>query len=55
MIMTVTFEETGGKTKLTLFASVAMRDLHVGHGFEQGTSSAFDQLAELVAQRKARS
>ena len=57
MIMTVTFEEDAGKTKLTLrtlFASVAMKDLHVGHGFEQGTSSAYDQLAELAARLKAR-
>lgn len=57
MIMTVTFDEQGGKTKLTLhtlFASVAMKNAHVGHGFDAGTNSAFDQLGELVAGLKAR-
>lgn len=58
MIMTVTFEETGGKTKLvlhTLFESKAMRDEYVGLGFMEGTNSAFDQLGDVVAglKRKA--
>lgn len=58
MVMTVLLEESAGKTKLTLhtlFASVAMKNLHLGHGFEQGTSSAFDQLAALTARLTARS
>jgi uncharacterized protein YndB with AHSA1/START domain len=53
MVVTVTFDEKGGKTTLTvhtLFASVAMRNEHVGHGFEQGTNSGLDQLADLVAE-----
>jgi uncharacterized protein YndB with AHSA1/START domain len=56
MIMTVTFDEQGGKTTLTLhtlFASVAMKDLHVGGGFEAGTHSSFDQLEALAARELA--
>lgn len=52
MIMTVTFDETDGKTTLTLhtlFASVAMKNSHIGMGFVQGTGSAFDQLIDVVA------
>jgi uncharacterized protein YndB with AHSA1/START domain len=52
MVVTVTFDEQGGKTTLTmhtLFASVAMKELHVGGGFEAGTSSSFDQLAALAS------
>ncbi|MDB5432111.1 MAG: ATPase [Caulobacter sp.] len=52
MVMTVTFEEAGGKTTLTLntlFGSVAMKNGHIGGGFEEGTNSGFDQLAEVVA------
>ena len=54
MIVTVTFHEERGGTQLTihtLFASVAMYREHVGGGFEQGTNSGLDQLAELVAKR----
>ena len=46
MIVTVTFDEEGGKTTLTirtLFASVAMRNEHVGGGFEQGVGSGLDR------------
>lgn len=56
MIVTVTFEESGGKTTLTvhtLFASVAMKNEHIGQGFEKGTSSGLDQLEELVAALRA--
>jgi uncharacterized protein YndB with AHSA1/START domain len=52
MIMTVTFDESGGRTTLTLstlFASIAMRNEHMGLGFEQGTNSALDQLVDVVA------
>jgi uncharacterized protein YndB with AHSA1/START domain len=52
MIVTVTFDERAGKTTLTmhtLFASVAMKALHVGGGFVQGTGSGLDQLADVVA------
>jgi hypothetical protein len=53
MIVTVTFDEQGGRTTLTihtLFASVAMKNLHVGGGFVEGVGSGLDQLAELAAE-----
>lgn len=52
MIMTITFDEKGGKTLLvhrTLFASAEMKRSYLGAGFEAGTSSGFDQLAQLLA------
>ncbi|MGE0007868.1 MAG: SRPBCC domain-containing protein [Parvibaculaceae bacterium] len=58
MIMTVTFEEAGGKTRLvmhTLFESRAMRDEYVGVGMEEGINSGFDQLAGVVAELRRRS
>ncbi|MFV8749170.1 SRPBCC domain-containing protein [Nannocystaceae bacterium ST9] len=54
MIVTVTFEERAGRTTLThhtLFASAAMKIEYLGLGFEQGTNSGFDQLAEIVEGR----
>lgn len=57
MIVTVTFDERHEPTTLTmhtLFGSVAMRDLHMGGGFEQGTGSGLDQLADLAAEMLAR-
>ena len=51
MIMTVTLEEHAGKTTLTLrtlFASVAMKNAHLGAGFERGTASAYSQLEGLI-------
>jgi len=58
MVVTVTFDELeGGKTKLTIhtvFESIAMRNSHVSLGFEQGTNSGLDQLAELTADLAAR-
>jgi len=56
MIVTVTFAETAGRTLLTihtLFASVAMRDEHVGGGYEHGVGSGLDQLADVVAGMRA--
>ena len=58
MIMTITFEETDGRTKLvmhTLFESKAMRDEYVGVGMEEGINSGFDQLADVVAELKQKS
>jgi uncharacterized protein YndB with AHSA1/START domain len=52
MVVTFTYDERDGKTTLsihTLFASVAMRDLHVGGGIEEGINSGLDQLEEVVA------
>ena len=57
MIMTVTFEEAGGSTTLTittLFESVAMKTEYLGLGFEQGFGSGLDQLGELAAQLRAK-
>jgi uncharacterized protein YndB with AHSA1/START domain len=51
MIVSVTYAEEGGKTTLTintLFASVAMKEQHLGWGYEQGVGSALDQLAALL-------
>jgi uncharacterized protein YndB with AHSA1/START domain len=56
MIVTLTFDESNGKTTLiyhTLFGSVAMKNRHVGVGFEAGVVSGLDQLAELVAELRA--
>ena len=58
MIMTITFAETDGKTKLamhTLFESKAMRDEYLGVGMEEGINSGFDQLADVVAELKRKS
>lgn len=51
MIMTFTFEEKDGRTRLThhtRFASAAMKAAHLGGGFEAGTNSAFDQLGDVL-------
>jgi uncharacterized protein YndB with AHSA1/START domain len=55
MIVTMTYDEAGGKTTLTihtLFASVGMKNEHVGGGFVQGVGSGLDQLADLVAEMR---
>lgn len=58
MVVTVIFDEVGdGRTQLTIhtvFESIAMRNSHVSRGFEQGTSSGLDQLADLAAELKKR-
>ena len=57
MIMTVTLEEKGGKTTLTLhtlFGSLAMKATHVGAGMVHGINSGFDQLADVLAGMKVR-
>jgi uncharacterized protein YndB with AHSA1/START domain len=51
MVVTVTFDEKDGQTTLTIhtvFQSIAMRNSHVSRGFEQGTNSGLDQLADLA-------
>jgi uncharacterized protein YndB with AHSA1/START domain len=56
MIVTVTFEEAGGKTTLTistLFESVDMKKKYLGLGYEQGFGSGLDQLGDLVAAMRA--
>ena len=56
MTVTLTYEEKDGKTTLTyhtLFGSVAMKNEHIGMGFEQGITSALDQLEDIVAEMRA--
>jgi uncharacterized protein YndB with AHSA1/START domain len=52
MVVTVSFDELGdGQTRMaihTVFESIAMRNSHLSRGFEQGTNSGLDQLAELA-------
>ncbi len=50
MLVTITFEEGQGRTRLTIhtiFDTIAMRNEHVGMGFAQGVGSGLDQLGEL--------
>jgi uncharacterized protein YndB with AHSA1/START domain len=58
MVVTVTLDELeGGQTRLTIrtvFESIAMRNSHVSRGFEQGTNSGLDQLADLASDLAAR-
>ncbi len=57
MIVTVTYDEHGDKTLLrihTLFASVAMKNAHVGGGYVEGTNSAIDQLVDVAAGLRTR-
>ena len=52
MIWTVTFEEKDGRTTLTvhtLFASRAMKAMHIGASFEEGFNSGLDQLGDVLA------
>lgn len=51
-VVTVTFDEQDGRTLLTvraLFASVAMKEKHLGMGFQEGFDSSLVLLAEVVA------
>jgi len=51
MIMTFSFDEAGGRTRLTfhtLFASREMKAGHLGLGFEAGANSGLDQLVDVV-------
>jgi uncharacterized protein YndB with AHSA1/START domain len=51
MIVTVTFDEVGGKTTLsihTLFDTIEMYRFHTGMGYADGVGSGLDQLGELV-------
>ena len=52
MLMTVTFEEHDGKTKLTIrtrFNSVAIRDAMLKMGMTEGWSQSLDRLEQHVA------
>lgn len=53
MVVTVIFDEKDGKTTLTirtLFASVAMKNRHLGAGYLNGWDSSLDQLADVVGE-----
>ena len=57
MVVTVTFDEVDGKTRLTLrtmFASDEIAKMHIGGGFEEGTNSGLDQLEALAAELTSR-
>ncbi len=57
MVVTVTFDEADGKTKLTLhtvFASDEIAKMHISGGFEEGTNSGLDQLEDLAAELTSR-
>lgn len=57
MTVTLTYDEVDGKTTLTyytLFGSVAMKNEHVGFGIEEGINSGLDQLADVVADMRAK-
>ena len=52
LVTTATFEDLGGKTRLTVrtrFESEAIRDAMLKMGMTEGWSSSLDRLAELVA------
>ena len=57
MVWTVTFDETDGRTTLTvrtLFSSKARLEQYLGMGFRQGFDSGLDQLGDVVAELAAR-
>jgi uncharacterized protein YndB with AHSA1/START domain len=59
MVVTITFDEgeTSGQTTLTvhtLFASVAMKNAHLGMGYERSWGSMLDQIADVVAEIRAK-
>lgn len=57
MVVTVTFDEAGGSTILTVstvFASIAMKNEHLGMGFEKGINSGLDQLGDLISRLHAK-
>ena len=57
MIVTVTFDEEDGKTRLTihtLFASVAMKNKHLGAGYLKGVDSSLGQLGDVVEELRGK-
>lgn len=56
MTVTITFDEQGGRTTLTIhtrFASEAMKTEHLGNGYAQGLAAGLDQLLDVVAELRA--
>ncbi|WP_207486076.1 SRPBCC domain-containing protein [Arenibaculum pallidiluteum] len=56
IIVTATFDETDGRTALTirsLFESVATRSAHIGAGYVFGVNSTLDQLHDHLAGMKS--
>jgi uncharacterized protein YndB with AHSA1/START domain len=57
MVITVTFDEKDGTTTLTvhtLFASVAMKNEHIGAGYLDGWGSSLGFLANVVAELRGK-
>jgi uncharacterized protein YndB with AHSA1/START domain len=58
MIVTVTYDElAANRTRLTihtLFATIAMKNQHLGYGYAEGVKSGLDQYADFVAELQAR-
>ena len=51
MVMTVTFDETDGKTTMTwrtVFESIAQCKSHIKMGMRDGITSGLDQLEDLL-------
>jgi uncharacterized protein YndB with AHSA1/START domain len=57
VLETITFEEHGGKTTLTILdvcSTVEERDAILASGMEEGLSESYDRLAELLAEQSAK-
>jgi uncharacterized protein YndB with AHSA1/START domain len=53
MTVTITFDERDGQTTVTIhtvFASVAMKNEHLGMGYAQGLAAGLDQLAGIITE-----
>jgi uncharacterized protein YndB with AHSA1/START domain len=58
MVVTVTYDElAAARTRLTihtLFATVAMKNQHLGYGYAEGIESGLDQYVDFVAELQVR-
>ena len=55
--VTITFDEQGDQTTITIhtvFASVAMKNEHLGMGYAQGLAAGLDQLADIITEPGAK-
>jgi uncharacterized protein YndB with AHSA1/START domain len=55
-IVTITFNESGGRTKVTntiAYASQEARDAMLASGMERGIKASYDRLAEILAGRRS--
>lgn len=56
MTVTITFNEQVGQTTVTIhtvFASVAMKNEHLGMGYAEGLAAGLDQLADIISELSA--